>query len=675
MTAPTEARTSSERVEEIRRQLLERNPFASSAAPNPWDNTSPDLDSLNRDVFDRIAQMVLNKRREPESPMAGLVLGEAGSGKTHMLKRLLKTIRERDQAALFVTVRAFMDPESAMRHLLREVFVNLNQRRRDGRTQLHFLADRLLECYRERCAEERREPREGSSRYKALRRAMFGIDEDFLRAVILYAEAGDEDLRDDISSWLMGESDETHPELLGVKDRDAMSSEALESEARELLLSLGHLLRYCRVSMVVCFDQLDCMERKELVNAWGSVIHTLVNDMYGVLPLAFLRADTWNHRFVPILDDSVRQRFGTDFSSMQNCTLEQARKLIRNRVDAFFGETSEETYLWLMDRLKGVLRTDLSPRTVIDLANRAISQKSPSGVPSEALGEKAVRGMEGEDAREALDALGRAYHEERERVMAERDMWPPNRDMLILALETWLESRGTFEVERAKEDKYTALLGHCEREGVRKACRFIVSVAKNVKAVGAALDRGLGFLEANADGFCCFVTDLEEMSDLKRWPTARRKLSDFRARKGQAILLDEERRAGWYALAALRNKLYNGDVSLYLGSGVRPAERADFTCFMREAFPEDLLRDEPDDKEEDLSDKPMSPSDEARLGEAILNVLNASPMKIMKAELLLGVLNRSGFSIPYAGLLAFVNREKGRFTLYPAGDGSLVQVA
>lgn len=676
MTCLTDVQTASERSEEIRRQLLERNPFASSAAPNPWDNTSPDLDSLNRDVFDRIAQMVRDKRRAPASPMAGLVLGEAGSGKTHMLKRLLGTIRRKDQAAVFVTVRAFLDSESVMRHLLREVFVNLNQKRRDGRTQLHFLADRLLERYRELCAEERRDPQEGKARYKALKRAMLGIDEGFLRSVLLYAETGDEDLRDDIASWLMGESDETHPELLGVRDRDAMSPEALESEARELLLSLGRLLRYCDVSMIVCFDQLDCMEKKELVNAWGSVIHTLVNDMYGVLPLAFLRADTWNLRFAPILDDSVRQRFGTNFPSMENCNLEQARKLIRNRVDAFFGDTAEATYLWLMERLQGVLRTDLSPRTVIDLANRAISQDDPHGgrsaVPEK--GASPVAGEKEEEEKEVLDILGRAYHEEKERATAERDLWPPNRDQLILALETWLETRPEFLVMRTP-DKYVGLTGQRSAAGGMEACAFIVLTAKHHKTVGAALDRALQFLESNAGGLCWLVADLEEMSSLERWPAARRKLSDFKARKGRAILLDEGRRAAWYALVALRNKLYNGDVSLYLRSGFRTAEKADFTRFVREVFSEELLRDEPDDKEGDLSDKPMSSEDEARLGEAILNALNGSPMKIMKADLLLEILNRNGFVMGYARLLAFLNREKGCFILYPAGDGSLVQAA
>ena len=40
----------------IRSQLVAKNPFASSAAPNPWDNANPDLDSLNRTVVDHIDQ-------------------------------------------------------------------------------------------------------------------------------------------------------------------------------------------------------------------------------------------------------------------------------------------------------------------------------------------------------------------------------------------------------------------------------------------------------------------------------------------------------------------------------------------------------------------------------------------------------------------------------------------
>ena len=55
----------------IRAQLVENNPFASSAAPNPWDNANPDIDSLNRDIVEHIDQLLRMKRREPALPQIG----------------------------------------------------------------------------------------------------------------------------------------------------------------------------------------------------------------------------------------------------------------------------------------------------------------------------------------------------------------------------------------------------------------------------------------------------------------------------------------------------------------------------------------------------------------------------------------------------------------------------
>ena len=39
--------------------------------------------------------------------------------------------------------------------------------------------------------------------------------------------------------------------------------------------------------MLVCFDQLDGMDSPDLINAWGKVLSLLVNDVSGMLPLAF----------------------------------------------------------------------------------------------------------------------------------------------------------------------------------------------------------------------------------------------------------------------------------------------------------------------------------------------------------------------------------------------------
>ena len=107
---------------EILEKLRENNPFVSSASPLPWDNKNPDLFQLSREASEEIEQLMRHKRREPSSPLAGLIIGEAGSGKTHMLTRLLRRLRESSVRAVFVAVKTFRDPESVIKHLLNEIF-------------------------------------------------------------------------------------------------------------------------------------------------------------------------------------------------------------------------------------------------------------------------------------------------------------------------------------------------------------------------------------------------------------------------------------------------------------------------------------------------------------------------------------------------------------------------
>ena len=133
----------------ILRQFCQNNPFASSASPLPWNNQNPDLAALNREAEEEIEQLLREKRRAPFSPLAGLILGEAGAGKTHMLMRLLRRLKRDGQIAAFVTVRAFRDPETVMQRLLAETITSLGREHSAGRTQLDVLMGELDAAHRE----------------------------------------------------------------------------------------------------------------------------------------------------------------------------------------------------------------------------------------------------------------------------------------------------------------------------------------------------------------------------------------------------------------------------------------------------------------------------------------------------------------------------------------------
>ena len=558
----------------IRSQLVAKNPFASSAAPNPWDNANPDLDSLNRTVVDHIDLLLKMTRENPAETFAGLILGEAGAGKTHMLKRVLRRIRESGEIAIFVTVRAFMDPESVMQDLLREVFISMGREHGDGKLQIDLLLEALDKAYRR---DFREDALGGMARLEPLQMKLDRVNNDFLRCLLLYASTEDASLKNDILRWMRGESDESFSEKLDVIacNWDEMTPAAQEKKARDRLLSLGHVLRYVRVPMLVCFDQLDGMTSEDLLNAWGTAASLLINDVYGVLPLAFLRADTWEQRFSPRLDDAVRQKFLNHRLPMANCNLEQAKQLIKERIKAFFDDDDEveQKYQWLMARLNTTLKPGYSPRMVITLANQAI-QEAGDGADA---------------AHEVEHALAEAYREECDKVASDPNSWPPNANHLLSALEMWLGAHPEIKVSRSA-DKYLRLSGKRSAEGLEAPCAFIVMTTRHHRSAAAAISRGIKFLEENPNGFCCYVTDERALKGPENWKQVHELLGQFRALKGRTVVLQPDGRAAWYGLVAFQNKVCNGDVTLYPPSGgPRLATPEDLSGYMKEGFRLNLL--------------------------------------------------------------------------------------
>ena len=112
---------SGTRLEVFRRY----NPFASSSVGDPWEATYPDVPAINAPAFHGLCQLIEQKTLCPTLNCAGLIVGEVGSGKTHLLGRILQHSRQTRFPFALAYIQPLEDPEQTYRYLLREVMVNL----------------------------------------------------------------------------------------------------------------------------------------------------------------------------------------------------------------------------------------------------------------------------------------------------------------------------------------------------------------------------------------------------------------------------------------------------------------------------------------------------------------------------------------------------------------------
>ena len=113
-------------MDDARLDLFRRhNPFTSSSVGDPWEATYPDVPSINEHAFRGLWQLIEQKTRSPALNCAGLILGEVGSGKTHLLGRILTQSKQTHSPCAFAYIQPLEDPEQTYRYLLREVMVNL----------------------------------------------------------------------------------------------------------------------------------------------------------------------------------------------------------------------------------------------------------------------------------------------------------------------------------------------------------------------------------------------------------------------------------------------------------------------------------------------------------------------------------------------------------------------
>ena len=432
----------------ILEKLKKNNPFVSSASPMPWENTNPDLLQLNREASEYIEQLILYKRRQPAVPLAGLVLGEAGSGKTHMLMRILRRLKSNARPTVFVAVRTFLSPESVTQHLLNEIFISLKRIHSHGRTQFDMIMSEFWDSYQER----RRQDGFSESDMKKfdpriyISRDIPELEKIFLKCLLLCLSPKDNSTRVDVLDYLKDGLDEEDSFRLGlpVRDFSSMSASNREYEAQKVLIALGLILSYAKVPMIVCFDQLDAMRDRELISAWGNIISLLMNDLSGILPLCFVRSEIWNDVFRVVLDDAVVQRLQNNMIIMKTCSLAQARQLIYERIKSVFDkDEAEKIFTCLVSEMGKTLSDGYSPRVIIELANRAITSPALQSSISTSKNSNVIPEKNSLNNDIDIDSqIKSAFENEYKKIQEAPDTWPPDSEQLTQALEVWLNYHG-----------------------------------------------------------------------------------------------------------------------------------------------------------------------------------------------------------------------------------------
>jgi hypothetical protein len=649
----------------VREQLFQINPFFSGSAGNPWDNNEPDVPSLNEDAYAHICALIQAQHQNPRTAFAGLVLGEAGMGKTHFLKRLLNYTQQNDIAAIFVSVKPFLNSKKTIRHLLREIVVNLAQvqvpeakleksaivEKRKQIPQFEYFVIKIMQRYQK--------DNLGFDIQQAIayfKRLYPGINANLLQAIFNYRDSSKQGL---ILNWLEGRIDEDHVSILKFPDREKMNDQDLEEEAHDIIVSMGMLLEYCAMPMVICFDQLDGMRNQDLITAFGDAVFFLTIEVNNMLPLVFARMDIWYQRFSQ-LDPAVIERLVNNVEHLQVCSLAQAQELIKERIKSKFPNSAEEKFQWLVGQLGEKLKEGYTPRRVIELANNAIVH------PFETISEMRVPAASQPEF-DIVAFFAEEYRRERVKVNFDFEVWTPDAERLLKALSAYLENRPEYDaLQPDGDDKRINLRGKYQKtDGTQIDCAFILNTADHYRTAQVAFESGMKFLRAHPDGACYYITD-KRCNFKPSWKKTHEVKNSFEALHGTSLFLEESQAIDWYGLTSLIFKVEAGDVSLPASMGFRAATLEDFARYMKEGFNKNLL--------EVPSAPPPPPVDGELLEKKIIEILIKSSMQFMAVALLLKELKASDIVVTDDSLVGFIKKRQERFTLYESTDDNLVML-
>lgn len=381
---------------------------------SPWE-TVPDLKTYNSEAHKKIKRELNKLKKKKGNQSQGvLILGEAGTGKTHQIMRLAKELCETNQ---ILFVRKPTDEETVSQHIWLNIIRSLSRELpvRNGkmRSQLedmlaHVFSNVLIETFEGYIAEGK-DVKNYKLHIKKLKSdpynlfSMLGKADDKLKnihkiskltlgylekhhpeingeitkALLLYCfQDRDEDKRI-LKNWLEGNDiGSKEAERLNITPTwikfDEHSSQSVYQKQREefaqnAIMTLGMLSTYYN-PLILVFDQLEALRGdKKLTREWGHALLDIFNRAPNIFVITCIFPSLWETWFKEELDASTRDRISNKNIKLDKFKTNNGQEMLEVHMDEYFNKFKlpEKIYPFEVDDIKTLCKSSISPRSYL----------------------------------------------------------------------------------------------------------------------------------------------------------------------------------------------------------------------------------------------------------------------------------------------------------------------
>ncbi|HEU5116875.1 MAG TPA: hypothetical protein VFT74_09395, partial [Isosphaeraceae bacterium] len=335
---------------EIYRPLLENDPPAfltKDRVDNPWDDV-PDFEDYNRIPFRKIVRALTNLARARETgtkptSQGILVLGEAGTGKTHLLMRVARKVsgtnhilfvpkpNNEDAVAQHIWANMVLSlakssptggsHRSQLDDLLAHVFTDVlvpefEQDIRDGKDAdlkqrwVKSLCEDPYNLFRMLGEGEQKQGNMDKIRRRTLRYLQHKhpeVDQRIAHVLITYCFVVREDRKRVLLTWLAGQDlDEAEAKGLGLESSwvkidetsaDVSTQQQREDQALRAIRTIGILSTHYQ-PLILAFDQLEGLrDHERLSQRWGDTVREIFTMTPNLMVVTCIFPSLWESWF------------------------------------------------------------------------------------------------------------------------------------------------------------------------------------------------------------------------------------------------------------------------------------------------------------------------------------------------------------------------------------------